>query len=654
MHYPILVDLTIVMALAVAAVYLCSLLKIPSIVGFLITGILAGPHGLGLVEASAQIEVLAEVGVVLLLFIIGMEFSFSSFKQMKKTLLVGGGLQVGLSILLAGGLGYLFLGRGAGQALFDGFLVALSSTAIVLNLLQSRGELDAPHGRAGLGILIFQDIAVIPMLLVAPLLAGGAAAGGQSGWVLLAKGAAVIALVGAAARWLVPWALERAVATRNRELFLIAVVLICFGVAWLTASAGLSLALGAFLAGLIISESPYSHQAVSNVLPLRDLFVSVFFVSIGMLMDVSFLLANIWLVPLAAILVLLIKTLAGGLATLTLGLPLRVAVAAGLGLAQIGEFSFVLAHTGITHGLLSPENYQIFLNISVLTMLLTPACLTLGSRLAAHLTTMPPRLPDEAHSPRHLSGHAIVVGYGINGRNVARAARLAGIPYVVAEMNSATVRQEKEKGEPLVYGDATHEPFLEYLGVAKARVLVVAIADPVATRRVVAAAKSLNPGLYLIARTRFLQEVEELAKLGADEVIPEEYETALEIFARLLRRFLVPQSEIERFVNELRSESYCMLRAPEPAGDTAGELSRLLSDVQLITLRVVAGSAAENRKLGELELRRQHGVTMLAVGRGAEVLAEPGAGTQLLAGDLAVLIGTPERLAAARGLFRAA
>jgi len=221
-------------------------------------------------------------------------------------------------------------------------------------------------------------------------------------------------------------------------------------------------------------------------------------------------------------------------------------------------------------------------------------------------------------------------------------------------MNPATVRQEKKKGEPLVYGDATHEPFLEYLGVAKARVLVVAIADPVATRRVVAAAKSLNPGLYLIARTRFLQEVEELAKLGADEVIPEEYETALEIFARLLRRFLVPQSEIERFVNELRSESYCMLRAPEPAGDTAGELSRLLSDVQLVTLRVAAGSPAENRKLGELELRRKHGVTLLAVGRGAEVLAEPGAGTQLLAGDLAVLIGTPERLAAARGLFRAA
>jgi len=433
MHYPILVDLTIVMALAVAAVYLCSLLKVPSIVGFLITGILAGPHGLGLVDASEQIEVLAEVGVVLLLFIIGMEFSFSTFKQMKKTLLLGGGLQVGLSILLAGGLGYLFLGRGPGPALFDGFLVALSSTAIVLNLLQSRGELDAPHGRAGLGILIFQDIAVIPMLLVAPLLAGGSAAGGQSGWLLLVKGAAVIALVGVAARWLVPWALERAVATRNRELFLIAVVLICFGVAWLTASAGLSLALGAFLAGLIISESPYSHQAVSNVLPLRDLFVSVFFVSIGMLMDVSFLLANIWLVPLAAILVLLIKTLAGGLATLTLGLPLRVAVAAGLGLAQIGEFSFVLAQTGIKHGLLSPESYQIFLNISVLTMLLTPACLTLGSRLAAHLTTMPPKLPDKDHSPQMLSGHAIVVGYGINGRNVARAARLAGIPYVVAE-----------------------------------------------------------------------------------------------------------------------------------------------------------------------------------------------------------------------------
>ncbi len=651
MHYPILIDLTIVMALAVAAVYLCNLIKIPSIVGFLITGILAGPHGLGLVSASEEIEVLAEVGVVLLLFIIGMEFSFSTFKQMKKTLLIGGGVQVGLTVLLAAGLGHL-LNRPLGAAFFDGMLVALSSTAIVLNLLQARGELDAPHGRTSLGVLILQDIAVIPMLLITPLLAGGAGAGDQSGWLLLAKGAAVIVVMGVAARWMVPWLLERTVAARNRELFLITVVLICFAVAWLTASAGLSLALGAFLAGLIISESPYSHQAVSNVLPLRDLFVSVFFVSIGMLMDLSFLWANLWLVPLAALVVLALKTVTGGIATLALGLPFRVALATGFVLAQVGEFSFVLAHTGLTHGLISKAHYQIFLNISVLTMLFTPAGVALASRLASKLTTMPLKLPDQGHPVHAMRDHAIVVGYGINGRNVARAARLAGIPYVVAEMNPATVREEKAKGEPIVYADATHEPMLDYLGVNRARVLVSVIADPAATRRVVATAKTMNPALYVIARTRFVQEVPELRKLGADEVIPEEYETALEIFVRLLRRFMVPQGEIESFVTELRAESYGMLREPEPAGSAASELSRLLSDAQVMTLRVHPGSVADGCEVGELALRRQHGVTLLAVGRGPEIIAEPGAQTTLLAGDLVVLLGMPQRLAAGRDLFR--
>lgn len=650
MHYPILIDLTIVMALAVAAVYLCNLIKIPSIVGFLITGILAGPHGLGLVSASEEIEVLAEVGVVLLLFIIGMEFSFSTFKQMKKPLLLGGGLQVCLTILLAGGLSFL-LARPLSGAVFDGMLVALSSTAIVLNLLQSRSELDAPHGRTSLGVLIFQDVAVIPMLLIAPLLAGGAA-GGESGWLLLLKGAAVIVFMFVAARWLAPWVLERTVAARNRELFLITIVLICFAVAWLTAAAGLSLALGAFVAGLIISESPYSHQAVSNVLPLRDLFVSLFFVSIGMLMDIGFLWANLWMVPLAALLVIAIKTVTAGIASLSLGLPFRVALATGLTLAQVGEFSFVLAQTGMTHGLLDQARYQIFLNISVLTMLITPAGLALASKVAAKLTTMPHKLPGDGHAVHNLRDHAIVVGYGINGRNVAQAARLAGIPYVVAEMNPATVRDEKALGVPIVYGDAAHEPFLEYLGAARARVLVVVIADAAATRRVVAAAKSLNPGLYVIARTRFVQEVEELSSLGADEVIPEEYETALEIFARLLRRFMVPHDEIECFVAELRAESYGMLRELDPKGCTAGELTRLLSRAQVITLRIAKGSRAEGREVGELELRRKHGITLLAVGRGSEILAEPGAQTRLLAGDLLVVLGTPERLASAKELFK--
>jgi CPA2 family monovalent cation:H+ antiporter-2 len=651
MHYPILIDLTIVMALAVAAVYLCNLIKVPSIVGFLVTGILAGPHGLGLVSASEEIEVLAEVGVVLLLFIIGMEFSFSTFKQNEKASAFGrrvaggpdhpNGRSLGLSL-------EPFPWR-SGFRRHAGGALQHRHCAEPAAIQKRTGRTPRPHQ---LGNSHFSGCIRDSHAADRPLLAGGAAGGGESGWLLLAKGVAVIAFMIVAARWLVPWVLERTVATRNRELFLITVVLICFAVAWLTASAGLSLALGAFLAGLIISESPYSHQAVSNVLPLRDLFVSVFFVSIGMLVDLGYLWDNLWLAPVVALLVIAIKTLTGGIATLALGLPFRVALASGITLAQVGEFSFVLAQTGMTHGLLPAEHYQRFINISVLTMLLTPAGVALASKLSAKLTTMPHKLPDDTHAVHDMHDHAIVVGYGINGRNVAQAARLAGIPFVVAEMNPATVRQEKAQGVPIVYGDATHEPLLEYLGAAKARVLVVVIADAAATRRVVAAAKNLNPGLYVIARTRFVQEVNRLRELGADEVIPEEYETALEIFARLLRRFMVPHDEIEGFVNDLRAESYGMLRKTGAADCAAGELSRLLSQAQVITLRVAEGSQADGSELVELELRRKHGITLLAVGRGKEVLAEPGAQTRLMAGDLVVLLGTPERLADGTGIFR--
>ncbi len=287
MDIPVLNDIVIIFGLAIAVLFICHRLRVPAVVGFILTGIFVGPYGLGLVKALHEVEMFAEVGVVLLLFTIGIEFSLERLLQIKKSVLVGGSLQVLLTFLATWFIARQF-GQSSGEAVFIGFLVALSSTAIVLKLIQERAEVDTPHGRTTLGILIFQDIIIVPMILVTPILAGATGNVWETLFFLLAKGIGIIVLVMVSARWIVPQVLYQIARTRNQELFLLSVIVICLGIAWLTSRVGLSLALGAFLAGLIISESEYSHQALGNILPFRDVFTTFFFVSIGMMLDIGF------------------------------------------------------------------------------------------------------------------------------------------------------------------------------------------------------------------------------------------------------------------------------------------------------------------------------------------------------------------------------
>ncbi|MFZ5586305.1 MAG: cation:proton antiporter [Thermodesulfobacteriota bacterium] len=656
-------DIVITLALGLAVVFLCQRLKIPTIVGFLLTGVLAGPHGLGLIAHSHEVEVLAEIGVVLLLFTIGLEFSFGELVRLRRPMLLGGSLQVGLTVLLVTVLA-MAMGRLWGTSVFAGCVLALSSTAIVLKLLQERTAVDSPQGRASLAILLYQDVIVVVMLLVTPLLAAGGGESDGQGWLVLAKGAAAVLVLVAAAKWAAPWLLHQMAATRNRELFMVTIVVMCLAVAWLTAWAGLSLALGAFLAGLIISESPYSHQAVGNILPLRDLFTSLFFISIGMLLDLGFLAQHPLAVGATLLAVLALKTVVAALAALALRLPLRVALPVGLVLCQVGEFSFILARAGIPHGLLDPWTYQLILVVSVLTMALTPPLMALGFALAGRpwpriLAGRNP-VPAASAAPAHaeaLSGHVIVVGFGLGGRKVARAACLAGIPYLVLEMNPFTVRTEQAKGEPIVFGDAVNPSVLEHVGVARARALVITIPDPVAARHLVASAKHLNPSLHIIARVRYLTELDALKRLGAEDVVSEEYESAVEIFARLLKRLLVPQSEIERLVGELKAGNYERLRPPAP-DDTARpaaicDLRDMLPEVEIATLAVEDGAPAVGRSLAGLELRKRHGLTVLAVRRAGGMRANPRPDEPIAAGDWLVVMARPQRLAEAGQLFRA-
>ena len=567
MDIPLLNDIVIIFGLAIVVLMVCHRLGIPAVLGFLLTGVFVGPYGFELIKAVHEVEILAEIGIVLLLFTIGIEFSLEKLLQIKTAVLLGGSLQVLLTFLTTTYI-VRHIGLDFGVAVFVGFLVALSSTAIVLKLIQDRAEVDTPHGRVTLGILIFQDIIIVPMMLVTPFLAGETANWGESVLLLLGKGIGIILLVVLSAKWIVPRILFHIAKTRDQEVFLLSVVLICLGIAWLTAMAGLSLALGAFLAGLIISESEYSHQALGNILPFRNVFTSFFFVSIGMLLDVNFLFRQPGLILLIAMAVFAVKSAIAAFAVILLGRPLRTAILVGLALGQVGEFSFILSRTGVEHGLLTGNIYQTFLAFSILTMAATPFAIMLAPRVADLILRlpMPNKLktgfhPVPAPSVEAKKDHLVIIGFGVNGRNVARAAQRSGILYVVIEANPDTVRNELAKGKPISYGDATQEAVLQHANIKDARVVVVAINDPASTRRIVEIIRRLSPKVHLIVRSRYIQEMKPLHELGANEVIPEEFETSIEIFTRVLAKYLIPRDQIEALVAEIRADGYEMLRS---------------------------------------------------------------------------------------------
>jgi len=656
MHIILMNDILIIVGLSAAVLYACHRLKVPVIVGYLLTGVTAGPYGLALIREIEAVRVLAEVGVVSLLFTIGLEFSFRNLLQVRRSVLLGGSIQVGLTILSAAGISLSF-DLTFGQSIFLGFLVSLSSTAIVVKVLQERAEVETPQGGAALGILIFQDIIVVPMMILTPLLAGQPKVGETSLAVFLLRGVAIVMLILLSVRWIVPRFLYSITETRSRELFLLGVVLLCLAVAWLTHSAGLSLALGAFLAGLILSESEYSHQALGNILPFRDVFSGFFFVSVGMLLDIHFLLSKLGLIVIAAVAVLLVKAVLAGSAALFTGLPLRLAVLVGISLGQVGEFSFILSEAGIQHGLLTGDLYQVFLAVSLFTMAATPFMIAAAPRLADAVQRLPfpARLKRGAHAgprTRRLKGknHLVIIGYGMNGRNLARAAKSGGISYVVIEMNPAVVREEKARGEPVYYGDATQEAVLDHVNIREARSAVIAINDPAATRRITELVRKLNRKIHILVRTRYVQEMDVLRELGADEVIPEEFETSVEIFSRVLANYLVPRGEIEKLVSELRSDGYEMFRNLSREATSCADLKLCIPDVEMTSVRVGDVSALVGKTLGGTEMRKKYGVTLLALRRGDETLSNPGVDIRFQPGDLLFLVGQPQKISEVEAL----
>ena len=657
---PFLGEIVALLVVSVVTVYLCTRLRLVPIIGFLLAGVVIGPGALGLVEDQELIDGMAEVGVMLLLFTIGVEFSLEKLGRIRRFIFVGGGLQTGVTVGVVTLIALAF-GVTWQNGFFTGCLVALSSTAIVLSLLAERAETDAPNGQLSLAVLIFQDLAIVLMVLLVPLLGG---AEGTALEALLALGEAllVIALAIVLARKAVPWLLERVVRTRRQELFLLTVVAICFGTAWATSLAGVSLALGAFLAGLVVSESRYSAWALSEVLPLRTLFNAVFFVAVGMLLDVGFLLQNLPVVLAVAGGVLLLKALITASSVLALGYPLRIAVVVGLALAQIGEFSFVLERAGRTSGLspagLGEAGGQTFIAVTVLLMILTPFLLQFGPRLGGRLERSPlgrigrQSMPSGGHVDEHPEDHVVVVGYGPAGQRLAQVLSDTGIPLVVVEMNPRLVKAAEEAELKVLNGDASRAFILEEAGIERAKLCVVVINDQAATERIVQQAHYLNPTLQIVVRTRLLSDVEPLQQAGADVVVPEELETSIRIFRHVLEAYLVSDEEIQRQTDTIRAGDYRIFRS---SMQEAHLMVLQGLDAEGLHTRAVAvreGAPAAGQTLAELGLRQRYRLTVLTVRRGRQTVGNPQGDFRLEVGDRLVLIGSADDFIASADLFR--
>jgi len=658
MEIPILQDIVIILGLSIVIILVFQKLKLPAILGFLLAGIIAGPHAFNLISSQHDVELLSEIGIIFLLFVIGIELSLKGLASIKKIIFLGGGLQVGGTILATAGISTA-LGLPLNTSIFLGFLFSLSSTAIVLKLLQEKGEISTPHGKIGLGILIFQDIVVVPMMLFTPLLAGETPNILTTVGIMVLKILLVLVIVYILARYVAPKIFGWVVKTKNQELFILTVVVFCFGVAWLTSTVGLSLALGAFFAGLIISESDYSHQATANVLPFREIFISFFFISVGTLLNLDFFAENILIIIGLVLAVVLLKMLVIGVTVLILKFPARTMFLAIFSLFQVGEFSLLLSGVGKESGIIPENIYQYFLAISIITMGITPFLIESAPRITYALlkAPIPPAVrkrlenikrsnkADEEFSEENLKDHLVLIGYGINGSNISKAAQKAEIPYVIIDANPEAFDKAKELKEPVIFGDAINTTILKHAHVQEARVIVIAISDAGATRKMLTSIRQLTKTATIIVRTKYVKEMEEVLRLGADEVIPEEFETSIEIFTRVLKKYLVPFDEIQEFINQIRSSDYEMLTSMKKRPHSPALQHLNIPNREIVTLKVnrdnrqIVGKSIEDSGIG-----KNFQVTLLAIQRDRRYLTEISPKTIIEQGDLLYLFGHPTNI----------
>jgi CPA2 family monovalent cation:H+ antiporter-2 len=637
----------ILLGVAVVLVAAFRYLRLPLVLAYLITGVLAGPSGLGWIPDLAGTRYLAEFGLVFLMFTIGLEFSLPQLMAMKRVVLGVGGAQVLLSFLAFGVIAWALGITPAGSVVIGGML-ALSSTAIVMKLLVDQLEQNSRHGRAAFGILLFQDLVVVPFLILIPALGGG---GSQSlpvvlGWALAKSVFVLAAILFVGRMWLRPVFHEVALA-RSREFFTLTVLLLTLVAAWFTHRAGLSLALGSFLAGLMIGETEYRHQVESDILPFRDVLLGLFFITVGMSLDLHVLreqgpmvlavLAGLLAIKIAVVVVL------GKLLRQELGVALR----AGLVLATSGEFGFALLVQAEEYKVLAADSIQVVLAAMVLSMLLAPLLIRYNGRLVKRLVPgYRERRESNLDSIRSLASHArdhvIVCGYGRSGQNIAWMLKREHVPFLGLDLDPVRVRDARDAGEPVVYGDSARRDVLLAAGLLQARALTISFVDPVAAQRILSATRDLRPDMPVIVRTIDDRDLEDLKKAGATEVVPESLEGSLMMGSHVLMLLGVPVSRVLRQVQTVRRDRYRMLRGFFHGAAGVDEAEESYRE-RLHSVTLAPQAFAVGKRLAELPLA-ESGVAVTAVRRGGITGPEPEPDTRLIAGDVLVLFGKPEAL----------
>jgi len=553
-------DLVIVLTTALVGGMLAHLLRLPVILGYLVGGIAVGPHGFGLVHNLETIHTLATIGVILLLFTLGLEFSLSELKRIGKVAILGGIAQILLTAAVGLALGRL-LGFTMLEAVFFGFLIALSSTMIVLKILMERGELDSGHGRIMIGILLVQDLSVVPLMIIMPAM-GGEGEVWLSLGIAVAKAILFIGVMLGLGIWGLPWLLKRVAAGRSRELFLLTVVTLCLAAAVGAYFFGLSAAVGAFIAGLLISQSAFARQAFADIVPLRDTFVALFFVSLGMLADLHFVVGNVAIIAIVVTVIIVAKFIICSLIPWFFGYSPKTVLFVGMGLIQIGEFSFVLAGVGREAGLISSYLYSLTLTSAIVTMLLTPFALGFASFLYRRLSQgerlgkLVARRPDPGWRDKQwqLSGHAVICGHGRVGNTLARVLERRKLSYLVIDLDPQVISRLHSEGVPCIYGDAANPEILAHAQLDKARVLICTFRDFIAVELTTRNALRINPKLDIVARVHRDADAELLKGVGVSELVRPEFEASLEITRHTLHRFGVTSPEIQHILSGLRRE----------------------------------------------------------------------------------------------------
>ena len=650
-----LIEAVVLLALAAAGLAATERLRLPSVVGFLVVGALAGPEALGLVSDPDAVRELAELGVVFLLFEIGLELPLERVRTLWRPALVGGGFQVAVTLAVVAA-GAAAAGLSWPAAFVVGAGVSMSSTAIVLRLLTDEGQIDAPSGQISVAVLLMQDLAIVPFLLIVPLLAGDVS--GTSALVLaIAKMILALAFVGFSVWFLVPRLLDRVAQNRGGELFSLFALLIVLGSALTAEALGLTLAVGAFLAGVAASGSPYAHQLFSEVVPLRGVLLGIFFTAVGMFFSpaqVAEAPGTLVLDVLAIVVGKALIVLFAG--TVLLRRSLRVSLEAGLSLAQMGEFAFVLLGVAGAAGVIEPVLQARVVAASIVSLVLSPFLIgsapAIASALSERLGHPGQQFAEEAPLPDARCGERVVViGYGPAGQTLIRLLRSLDVPFIAVDTNPSAALEARETGEPVIYGDATRPQVLRHLAVWDARLVAVAISDPLATRRIVSRIRAMAPQTPILARTRYVREVDRLSMAGADVVVAEEFEGSIELVARALENFEVPTGAIARFTEALREEGYGAIRAPA-ALPIDPWLMELLNHTDTEWVEVPRG-VTSRPSLGSLDLRARTGGNVLVVERGDDSFPNPSPDFALEAGDRLLVLGGAEELLRVRALLSA-